>query len=240
MRIHLPRIASATAVVIFTTVGSHAATLLPGGSTFLPGTTLAERPDLAGTVLEDDLLFPYDFYDEIVYLGGHQVQSRVTTTTGSALNFSVRLRDPSNNGYLDLLVDSVTLTGYAGFATDVLYRSDSSGDVGPSFAARSADGDAVTFDFAFPLFFGNLTQEEHQESYFLSIVTDAPSYAQTGRMIVTGHSSEHPGTILTAEIGGLWAPAALPTVPLPLSGWLLLGCLGALWKLRRLGSPASA
>jgi len=237
MRIDLLRIASATAVVILTTVGSQAATLLPGGSTFLPGTTLVDRPDLAGLILEDDILDPYDFYDELVYTGGHLVQSRVTSTTGSALNFSVRLRDPQNTGYLDLLVDTVTLTGYAGFDTDVLYRTDGSGDAGPSFASRSADGDAITFDFAFPLFFGNLAQEVHQESYFLSIVTDAPSYAQTGRMIVTGHSSEDPGTILTAEISGLWAPAALPAVPLPLSGWLLLSGLGAFGILRRRGAP---
>lgn len=197
--------------------------LLPGGGAILSGTTnAAEGGTLAGTVLNDNLI-PFS-------LGGFvagNVQNRVVEANiDGTLIFAPRIRD-----IVDLLpalefsiIDGFTLSGYSGFQTLVEYRTDGLGDDGPDFATRSFDGDTLSFIFGAPAL--DLTEE----SYFLSINTDATQYALTGSMTIFGRADLGQPT-QSVTITGL----AVPIIPLPASGLLLFGALGGLAFLRKRG-----
>lgn len=220
------------ALVLAFPLSAAATPLPPGGATLVTGTTVAADPDLAGSVLNDNLIL-YDFDPAPLFLAGHDVQNRVTRSAATGnLIFGPRFAQPYNITPFDFLIDGFEITGFGDFATDVAYRTDGVGDRGPTFAERSADGDVLRFTFGFPLVLQNLVQEVQETSYFMSIVTDAKAFAPTGRMTIFGRSEEFPGQIVTASIGGIAVPVDAP-VPLPAPAALLLAGLGALAALQR-------
>ena len=145
---------------------TQAVPLTPGGNVVLSGTTSAANPNLAGVVQEDPIT-PFTNGTEFSgNLQGRVVLSNLLET----MIFAPRVRDFS------ALVDSgwgligIEIKGFAGWSTDVDYRTDGDGDKGPGSASRSADGNILAFDFsADPVDDGN-------ETYFLSVLTDAPAY----------------------------------------------------------------
>ena len=151
--------------------------------------------------------------------------------TGSVI-ISPRLRDPINTSVGDVVVDGFSIDGYAGWTTDIVYRTDSLGDVGPTFVERSADGDTLTFTFGFPLLLGNLVQEIQQESLFINMLTDAPAFETTGRATFFGRSEAYPDQILQVSIGGIAVPAAA-RIPLPAPLALMLAGLVGTTLVRR-------
>lgn len=221
---------------------TQAATLLLGGTSSVTGTTAAADPELPGTVENDDILTSFlRIPDPGSPFGvGFDIQNRVieSDTTGT-LNFGPRILFGANITVGNFLIDSLQLYGYGDFETDVAYRTDGLGDRGPTFAERSADGEMLNFGFGFPLVVGNLVQSIKEESYFLSIKTNATHFENTGRASILGRHIAHPGQTFRLDYSGLAVPALAP-VPLPASVLFLLGGLGALFGLRRRSSNATS
>jgi len=153
--------------------------VLPGGTVPTPGTTLAARPELAGTVVLDNLI-PLNVVDgsgNIAFAG--VLQDRVVKETVSGtLDFyqTIRADIPANLPAFQGFIDNVTRTSFAGFQTDVDWRIDGLGTPGisPSQASRTATGNAVKFDF-----FKSITNG--QMSYFYMIKTNATSFDLNGQ-----------------------------------------------------------
>ncbi len=101
------------------------------------------------------------------------IQDRVVRETGSGtLDFSYRIsNDVSSAGSLDF----VTRNSFAGFGTDVDFRTDGSGTIGPDQASRNAAGDEVLFDF-----FSTNLLFPGAESFFFFVKTDATDFDENG------------------------------------------------------------
>lgn len=204
-------------------INASAAIVAPGDSAFMPGTSLSGTPELDGSVIYENSLI-YDLDPNPLWLVGHpDVKNKVIQSNlANSLVFSLHLLGRLNTTSDDVLIDSVSLNGYAGWQTDVHYRTDAVGDRGPTFVERSADGDNLLFTFGFPLFLGNLVQEVGEESYPIEILTNADFYDTTGRATIRGRTVA--GNIpLQVSIAGLAVPTA---VPLPASFSLFLAGIG--------------
>jgi hypothetical protein len=158
-----------------------AVSLTPGDFVNLSGTTLAARPELAGTVLVDTIRpFSVDLGGGNFTTGTIQDSVRREDGTGT-LDFSYRIiNDVSSSGSIDF----VTRTAYTGFSTDVDWRSDGLGTIAPDQASRNAAGDQVLFDF-----FADNLLFPGAESRFFFIKTDAIDFNEggTGELAVTGN-----------------------------------------------------
>jgi len=215
---------------------AHGATLDPGGSTIVTSTSVAEAPQLAGTVQNDNMLTTplvrIPDPDSIFFVG-FDIQNRVSRSNDiGTMIFGPRIRFRANVTGGNFLIDTLRLDGYGDFATDVAYRSDGLGDVGPTFATRSADGETLTFDFGFPIVVGNLVGSVIQESRFLSIETEATAFTNTGRATIFGRHVDYPGQTFRLDYTGLAVPAVAP-VPVPASVLLMLSGIGAMFGMRR-------
>ncbi len=198
----------------------------PGDSAFMPGTTLTATTELNGTVIYEDSL-TYNLYDgPFPLFQGHAVKNKVIRSNlAGSLIFALQLLNSSNTiAGDDVLIDSISLNGYAGWQTDVHYRTDATGDRGPTFVERSADGDDLLLTFGFPLLIGDLAQDQHEDSYPIEIVTNADFYDTSGRATIRGHTAAG-NAPLQVSIGGLAVPTA---VPLPASFSLFLAGIGLL------------
>jgi hypothetical protein len=104
----------------------------------------------------------------LIYKGKLQdrvVKSRVNGT----LSFCLFIRDTQQ--HLPGAITAVARGNFADFQTDVEFRVDGSGRIGPKWANRSSDGENITFDFEKePVHSGN-------DSRFFFILTDATEYA---------------------------------------------------------------
>ena len=174
--------------------------LTPGNFVNLSGTTLEDRPELAGTVLVDTIR-PFS-----VDLGGGNfttgtIQDTVLREDGTGtLDFSYRIiNDVSSSGSIDF----VTRTAYTGSSTDVDWRSDGLGTIAPDQASRNAAGDQVLFDF-----FANNLLFPGAESLFFFIKTDAIDFDEggTGELAVTGNIGSNTFSFSTYQ-------PAVPGVP---------------------------
>ena len=216
---------------------ANAATLNPGGSTAVSWTDVGASPELAGAVVNDDTLdIPATRIPDpdSIFFVDFDIQNRVTASDADGtMIFGPRILPTANVSGSFFLVDSILLYGFGDFATDVAYRTDGPGDRGPTFAERSADGEALTFDFGFPLASGNLVGQVRETSFHLSIKTDATGFENTGRASIFGRSLDYPDLVVRLDYDGLAVPVAVPPVPLPASILFLLGGLGGLLSLRR-------
>lgn len=157
---------------------AQATVLPPGGAIALSGTTSAAQPELGGVVLVDDLI-PYQIFgggvgNPLLYEGNLQARIARSTMT-SNLIFAYRLRDP--NGGLNGIMSTLEASDFAGWTTDVEYRTDGLGTKAPTRATRSGDGSDVTFIFGNSLF-------SDEDSYFMHILTNAKAYT-TGQTTLT-------------------------------------------------------
>ncbi|MCU7798541.1 MAG: PEP-CTERM sorting domain-containing protein [Candidatus Thiodiazotropha sp. (ex Myrtea spinifera)] len=203
--------------------------LLPGGVIFPAGDTVVTAPNTAGVVRNDNLL-PFSF-DITAFTGvGGNVQNRVAES--SLLNtmvFAPRIRDTYNTATRNFMITGFRLDGYAGWDTDVGYRTDGLGDRGPSVISRSAGGGKLTFRYleGSELSVSGLLGGTQEESLFPYITTDAPSYELTGTMTLFGYDVADRSNLLSVELAGLAVPASVPE---PSAIWLLgsglLGLLG--------------
>ncbi len=214
-----------------------AAPLLPGGIVFPAGDTSVTAPDTGGLVLNDNLI-PFTFEITQFTIVGGNVQNRVVeSNTLSTMVFGPRIRDTFNIAFANgFEITAFSLDGYAGWDTDVGYRTDGLGDDGPSSVSRSVDGDLLTFRYDNTLFIDGLAPGVQEESLFPYIVTDAPNYELTGTMTIFGHEAGDPANAFVTRITGLAVPSV---VPVPAAVWLfgsgLLGLVGVARRQRNTG-----
>jgi hypothetical protein len=175
--------------------------LAPGDFVNLTGVTSAARPELAGVVLQDTIR-PFS-----VDLGGGNfttgmILDRVVRETGSGtLDFYYRVfNDVSSSGSLDF----VTRNSFTGFGTDVEFRTDGLGTIGPDQASRNAAGDEVLFDF----FSTNLLFPGAQ-SYSFFVKTDATDFDENGTGSLAFSSNLGGGTFDFDTFQPVMKPSAL-------------------------------
>jgi hypothetical protein len=157
--------------------------LPPGAAVPTPGTSVAARPELAGTVIYDTLVpvATTDTFGSIVFYG--YLQDRVVRETGTGtLDFyqSLRVDLIPHSTPVRTVLDTASRSSFSGFATDADWRTDGLGTapISPTQASRTADGKTVTFNFAKPIATG-------QSSYFYFVKTDATSFDVEGQTVLT-------------------------------------------------------
>ena len=188
---------------------AYAVVLVENSSVDLFGTTSAVRPELAGTVIKDDLtdFTGVDALGNILYTGSLQVRI-VREDVSGTLDFYYRIR-PNDASSLDAIMRT-THTDFTGWTTDVDFRTDSLGSVGPTSATRNVSGSTVGFNFD-----GGL--QPGDESYFYFIKTTATNYTLGSTVLIDGG---------IASVQS-YAPSA---VPVPAAVWLfgsgLIGLVG--------------
>lgn len=173
----LKTIAAAGAVAAFAGLAAaQPIALVPGAGTGLSGTTVGDAPELAGPIIRDVALPVQVFGAGQVLLYQAVLQDRVVQSalTGE-LHFYRRLLN--TNGSLNGQLSSVQTTGFAGWETDVEWRLDGLGDVGPSRAQRSADGNILAFLFGNPIF-------APEETTFFFAATNAEAFDTSGQVAV--------------------------------------------------------
>lgn len=183
---------------------AHAVKVPPGGIVFLGGTTSAANPDLAGVVLKDDLI-PFQIKDKLgnIVLEGN-VQDRVVRSDNTGkLIFAPRLRD-LKTGIRGLWIPHLRLEGYSGFSTNINYRVDGLGDVGPNEVSRSAGtGSELLFRYE-P---DRIVPPD--EALFLSVLTDAPAFCQNGKITIYAQSLLNP-IVYSTTLENTVSPAVSP------------------------------
>jgi hypothetical protein len=122
--------------------------LLPGGSVALTGTTLALTPQLKGYAMIDQAQkFTFKVGTK-TYSGELQDQVVREDSTGH-MDFYYRIIFQQEIQTGRLWVERTAYPGsdQGGYTTDVNYRTDGDGIMGPTQAYRSSDGVSVTFNY---------------------------------------------------------------------------------------------
>lgn len=168
----------------------------PGDVAPLAGTTVLASPHLAGPV-QTDPLRPFEIFDNLgnLILTGN-LQDRVARSdTLGTLIFGPRLLDLDNHGS-GAFVTGLRIQAYGGVSTDIDFRTDSLGDVGPNDVSRTTGGgDELTFRYD-----PNLINPP-QEAHFLSILTDASSFAPLGTITIFAQNDFGANVFSTTLIG---------------------------------------
>lgn len=149
---------------------AHAVVLAPGSTEILPGTTSAAEPNLAGLVVEDDLVgFSYSSGGGFV---SGSVQVRVVQAIDNTYDFYWRVINDANSS------DSIGSFRIGEFYTNTYnanYRIDGLGDDAPDNAHRFDGGFDSYVNFNFD---SGLAPGDSSNFFFLD--TDATDYAMTG------------------------------------------------------------
>jgi hypothetical protein len=148
----------------------------------LGGTSVAQRPELAGTVLYDKVT-PVRFRS---FSG--LVQSRVVkSTTDGAVEFSYRIENQSENAQVSVRQFAIKGRAFADVGTDMDFSIDSMGTIGPGKASRTKN-DEIVFSFeAIPI-------TQRNSSHFFFIRTKATEFKEEGahfRVIIQVDSQEN-------------------------------------------------
>jgi len=197
-----------------------AVSVIPGAGSLLSGTTSAANPDLGGVVIRDQLI-PFQINDNLgnTLITGN-VQDRVVRSSNTGqLIFAPRLRDLNNPSGV-AWIEGFSMLGFNGFTTDIDYRTDGLGNVGPNSVNRSASGDLLDYRYSPSLIV------PPDEGYFLSVLTDTNNFDLSGAFIITA-GNDFGSSAFSTRLLDVSAPSA---IPLPAAVWLfgsgLLGLLG--------------
>jgi hypothetical protein len=209
------RLVPLLAAALFAVAGPALAVPLVVGDNPLPGTTVAARPELAGTVLEDRIV-PFSLGMGAEVLDGVVQQRVVREDATGTLDFYWKITTDATD---TLPILSFRLAGFDGFITDGDWRIDGLGTVAPTSALVFAQPGFVNFQFGNPV-------GPDSESRFFFLHTSATRYADTGRYdIVCG-----PTGCVTDQYT-TFAPTAVPEA----TTWamMILGFVGAGSVIRR-------
>lgn len=163
------------------------ANLVPGAGVEVNGITSGSHPELAGSGAEPDLVQSF----QIFHMGGAllyeaKLLSRVTlSNVNDTLFFTLRIFEPVGGG-LNGIIASVEYTDFAGWTTDVEWRTDSLGIVGPSRVERSAgDGDTLRY-----LFGNQIAPDQESRAFFaMTNATEAAVVGTATIILTTGESA---------------------------------------------------
>jgi hypothetical protein len=213
---------------------AHAVPLAPGGEVTLRGTTVAERPELAGEIIVD-VFVPFE---NDLELGEHEIprdsisgllQERIVREESTdTLDFyfriflddtrTVELEDGTQEEVLNTPINLLFAENFAPWATDVDWRRDSESERRPpDFAFRSESGASVGFEFSGDIDLYPVPWLEPGVSHFFFIKTNARRYTEG---LVTLHSPSGIANPVTVA-------AFAPEVAEPSS--LFLVGIGLLW-----------
>jgi len=153
--------------------------VLPGAGSLLSGTTFAANPDLWGVVIRDHLIpFQINYNLGNILITGN-VQDRVVRSGNTGeLIFAPRLRDLNIPGGV-AWIEGFSMLGFNGFSTDLDYRTDGLGDIGPDSVDRSVSGDLFDYRYSPSLIV------PPDEGYFLSVFTNTNNFDLSGTFIIT-------------------------------------------------------
>lgn len=154
MRVSTSGMVVLSSMLVATSVAS-AVNMLPGAFVSpLPGTSVLLEPQLAGTVVEDvtrTLTSNFTTTNEPFEV---QVQDRVVLANDGTYDFYYRLTLVEKPDVYPL---TVSRDGFAGYVTNVGWRTDGAGTLNPSSGSRTADGDTTLWDFGFNMPEGGVT-----------------------------------------------------------------------------------
>ena len=195
---------------------ASAVLLNPGDILPLPGTTLAAEPQLAGTVLIDELIpFSFSAGTGLGNITGNVQQRIVRSSVDGTLDFYWRImNDPSSAA----AIGSFRIGNFVSPEYNANWRIDGLGVLGPDHAHRFAGSQDTFVNFLFGG--GGLLPNESSNFFFLD--TSATNYAKTAMFDMTGTG--------TGPISAQFAAYSPSAVPIPAAVWLfgsgLLGLIG--------------
>lgn len=187
------------------------------GDYAINGTTVADRPELGGVVLED-MISSYSFTGTAGQQLEGNIQNRVVRSVDGTVDFYWRIMPTGGNDD----IEAFRVIGFDGFSLDADWRIDGLGSASPDTARYFGAGSgAVNFLFeSDPV--GVDVQGAIDDSVFFFLDTDAVNYSLTGQFDLLCADS---GCV--SESYATFAPSA---VPLPAAVWLftsgLLGLAG--------------
>ncbi len=203
---------------------AQAGTVSPGSTVALSGTTVVAEPDLAGTIVQDDVT-PFTICCNNGNTGAPvditgTVQERVVLAADGYYDFYWRVSVDSTStaalGYFRLGDVGALTANY-----NVNYRTDGLGSTAPVSITRFSGSQASDYNFNFVP--GGIAPGS--TSFFLFMDTTATSYGKTALYDLTDLGQD-----LISTSFATWGPAA---VPLPATAWLFSSAFGALVLMRR-------
>lgn len=201
---------------------AHAVLLNPGDTLPLPGTTVAAEPQLAGTVLVDELIpFSFSAGAGLGNITGEVQQRIVRSSVDGTLDFYWRVMNDPNSA---AAIGSFRLGDFVSPEYNANWRIDGLGVKAPDHATRFSGSFDSYVNFSFNVFSANPGDGllPGQSSNFFFFDTTATNYAKTATFDLTN--------MVQNPISGQFAAYAPAAVPLPTAAWLfgsgLLGLIG--------------
>ena len=192
----IPTLMSVLACSLAMSGAAIAVPLQPGQVVNLSGTTALAEPWLVGGNVDSGNVIPFTVLDN----GGNAVFQGVFTSEPGlsdimgTIRVRYRVRDLTAVGARR--VARVDILGFSGLQTNVTYRTDGVGSVGPNLASRTnAPGAQISFLYSDPVFPPDV------DSRFLNVHTNATSFSEQGVARIVLNTGE------SAIVGGVHIPA---------------------------------
>jgi len=202
----------AAATFTLCVTSAEAVLLNPGDNLALPGTTVAAEPQLAGTVLVDELIpFSFSAGSGLSNITGEVQQRIVRSSVDGTVDFYWRVVNDANSA---ASISSFRVGDFVSPEYNANWRIDGVGDIGPDAAHRFAGTESsfVNFLFGSNAAGAGSSLAPGQSSKFFFFDTTATNYAKTARYDMTGTGS--------GPISASFAAYSPSTVPVPAAGWL--------------------